>query len=279
MVKEIQAYFEEHKGKSKYIFQLALSSAKSDTKNTTLGIYWYVVRDLVFFIAYGFFMMVIRGRSGDVEGIPVMVYLYTGLAAWYLIADYLNSGVKCMTNNKKIFTKIKFPILIIPTYETIAIFIRRIISFVLITLILVVFMLISDYRVDINFFGLFYALFASFIFGVSYILFMSSFYTISKDFRQLYMAITRIQFYFVPIFWSTQEMARFETVNKYFPGLGDILEYFPFIHLVNSFRRAISLHEFPPIQHILVFLGVVLFLFLVGVYIQYRMRRIYADFV
>lgn len=279
MVKEINAYINEHKGKTKYIFKLALASAKADTKNTTLGIYWHIIRDLVFFVAYGLFMILVRGRAGDVEGIPIMVYLYTGLAAWFLVSDYLNDGVSCIKANKKTFTKIKFPILIIPTFETIAIFIRRLITFGLITVILIFFMIFTDYTPNINILGLLYALFASFIFGVAYSLFMSSFYTISKDFRQLYKAFARIQFYFVPVFWSTQELEKMGTITKYMPNLGDILEYLPFIHLVNSFRRAISLNEFPPIQHILFFFTIIIILFLAGIYIQYRMRRIYADFV
>lgn len=278
MVKEIQTYIDEHKGKSKYIFKLALASAKSDTKSTTLGIYWHIIRDLVFFVAYGLFMVLIRGRSGNVEGIPTLIYLYTGLAAWFLISDYLNDGAACIKNNKKIFTKIKFPILIIPTFETIAIFIRRLISIALITIVIVLFTIFTDYAPHINILGLIYALFASFIFGVAYSLFMSSFFTISKDFRQLYKAFTRIQFYFVPVFWSTHEIGKTFGANSGI-NIGEILEYFPFVHLVNVFRRSISLNEFPAFRHIAFFLFIVILLFLGGIYIQYRMRRIYADFV
>lgn len=277
MLKEIKYFFVEHKENKNYIWKLAVSSAKEGTQKTTLGMFWNVVRDAVFFIAYGFFMTMIRGNTGTMEGMPRLVYLFTGLVAWYMINDNLTTGVRCIIKNKGIFTKIKFPILVIPTIETIAIYIQRLATLVLLAIILIIFMLTTDYRVDINIFGLVYALVASFLFGIAYNLFMSGFYTISKDFRELYKAIVRIQFYFVPIFWSvTQDLATIKNMPK---GVVTVIENTPFIHLINSFRRAISLGEFPPLKNVAVFLVIVSIIFSLGCYIQYRLRKVYADFI
>lgn len=276
MLKAIYFFIKEHIDNRRYIMKLAVSSATRDTQNTTLGIYWNVVRDAVFFIAYSFFMVVIRGSNSNIEGMPRLVYLYTGLVAWYLINDYLTLGVKCIVRNKNIFSKIRFPIMIIPTIETIAIIIRRLITLALLAIILIVFMIFTDYRVNINIIGLVYSLIASFVFGLAWSMFISGFYAISKDFRELYLAIMRIQFYFVPIFWSVnQDIAR--------AGLPHIvqttLNNLPFIHLINAFRRSISLGEIPPIKEIMIFSLITAIIFAVGCYLQYRLRRIYADFI
>lgn len=276
MIKEIKYYILEHVENRRYIMKLAISSAKTDTAKTTLGIYWNLVKDAVFFIAYSFFMTVVRPGTSEIEGMPRLVYLFTGLVAWYMVNDNLTSGVKCITQNKHIFSKIKFPILIIPTYETIALYIKRIMTLSLLVILLTIITLTTDYRVNINIFGLIYSIVASFVFGVTYNLLVSGFYTISKDFRELYQALVRIQFYFVPIFWSTY--TDLETLNL--PGfMINIIRNSPFIHLINSFRRSISLGEFPQLQSVLVFMTIILVMFTLGCFIQYRLRKIYADFV
>ncbi|WP_423364084.1 ABC transporter permease [Mycoplasma sp. P36-A1] len=277
MIKEINYFFKEHKNNSRYILNLALSSAKEETQKTTLGMYWNVFRDAVFFMAYTFFMLAVRGVGGQIEGMPRLVYLYTGLVAWYLISDYLNGGVKCILKNKHIFTKIKFPILIIPTFETLAIFIKRWTTFTLLAIILGIIMITTNYRVNINIFGLIYSLLASLVFGIAYSLLMSGFYTISKDFRELYKAIVRIQFYFVPIFWSVlQDIPKMSFLPSW---AATFLQNTPFIHLINTFRYSISLGQFPPLSSIAIFMSIVFVMFALGCYIQYRLQRIYADFV
>lgn len=277
MVKEIKFFINEHKNNSRYIWNLAVSSAKEDTQKTTLGMYWNVFRDAVFFLAYTFFMLAVRGGNGEIEGMPRLVYLYTGLVSWYLISDYLNSGVKCILKNKHIFTKIKFPIMIIPTFETIAIFIKRWTTFTLLAIIIVIMVITGGFSPNINIFGLIYSLVASLIFGICYSLFMSGFYTISKDFRELYKAITRVLFYFVPVFWSVVvDIPKMSFLPSW---TVDFLQNTPFIHLMNSFRYSIALGQFPPLYSIGIFALVCLVLFVLGCYIQYRLQKIYADFV
>lgn len=276
MIKEVKFFFKEHIDNRQYIWKLAFSKAKEETQKTTLGIYWDVIRDAVFFVAYGFFILVMRGSSGDMEGMPRLVYLFTGLVGWYMISDNLNQGVGCIVKNKHIFTKIKFPIMIIPTIETLALYIKRSVTLVLLAVVLVILMLNSDFRIKINLFGVIYAIGASFLFGVSYNLFMSGFYTISKDFRSLYKAIVRIQFYFVPVFWSVAgDLGKLGAPKN----LITAVENLPFIHLVNSFRNAVAVGKFPPLYSIGIFAVFVTIMFCLGCYIQYRLRRVYADFV
>ena len=276
MVQEIKCFFEEHKNNRSYIWKLAVSKAKEETINTTLGIYWDVIRDLVFFVAYGLFMFVMRGSHSQIDGMPMLVYLFTGLVAWYMIRDDLNIGVNCMVKNKNIFTKIKFPIMVIPTIETIALYIKRVITVILLALVLGVLMIVTGWRANVNILGLIYSIGASLLFGIAYSLFMSGFYTISKDFRELYKAIVRIQFYFVPIFWSVDhDLAKLGLS----PGWIEFIKNLPFIHLIDSFRMSIASGAFPPKHSVLIFFAFVLVLFLAGCYIQYRLRRIYADFI
>lgn len=277
MIKEIKTFVQENLDYRHNLLKLAVSSAKSDTKKTTLGMYWIVVKDIIFFVTYGFFMTMIRAGTGSVNGIPLLVYLFTGLVAWYCISDILNQGVKCIVKNKGVFTKIKFPILAIPTYETIAIFIKRIPTFVLLLVILVLFSFFTPFMINVNIFGLIYSIFAIFIFGLSFILLFSGFFAISKDFRELYKAIVRVQFYFVPIFWSISEVM---ANMKWIPHWVEVLvTNLPFIHIIESFRYSLTSGEFPPVMNIIIFLIICFILFALGCYVQYRLRRIYSDFI
>lgn len=277
MIKEIKTFVQENLDYRHNLLKLAVSSAKSDTKKTTLGMYWIVIKDVVFFITYGFFMSMIRAGTASINGIPLLVYLFTGLVAWYVISDILNQGVGCILKNKGVFTKIKFPILAIPTYETIAIFIKRIPTLILLVVILIIFTFTTPFSINVNIFGLLYAIIALFIFGLSFILLFSGFFAISKDFRELYKALVRIQFYFVPIFWSiTEVMANIKWIPHW---VEVVVVNLPFIHLVESFRYSLTSGAFPPLTNIIVFLIICLILFSIGCYVQYRLRRIYSDFV
>ena len=276
MLEAIKCFFREHFKNRDYIMKLAISSAKQDTRKTTLGMWWNVIRDIVFFITYGLFMIVMRGRSDNgIDGMPTLFYLFTGLVSWYIINDNLMSGVNCILKNRGIFTKIKFPIMTIPTIETIALFIKRFSTFALLILVLYGVCMIYKFTPHINIIGLLYSLVSLFIFGVVYNIFMSGFFTISKDFRELYRAIMRVQFYFVPIFWSTRDLIRLHV-----PNIGvQIIENLPFTHLINSFRYSIALGQIPSLTSILIFWSFIIVMFLFGVYIQYKLRRIYADFI
>lgn len=276
MIKEIKCFLDENIKHRKSILSLAVSSAKADTKKTTLGMYWNLIRDLVFFVTYGFFMMVVRSGSG-IGGMPRLMYLLLGLVGWYFIQDTINQGVNCILKNKQIFTKIKFPILAIPTFEVIAIYIKRIPTLILMSLMLIVIMFATGFMININFFGLIYSFFAFFIFSVAFTLFFSGFYTISKDFRELYKSIARIQFYFVPIFWTLNDIVHGLRGLPHWVVI--VVENLPFIHLVETFRNAIALNEFPHWTNIVVFLVITFILFAMGCYVQYRLRRIYSDFV
>ncbi|MDR3215159.1 MAG: hypothetical protein LBT75_02645 [Bacilli bacterium] len=277
MFEAIKCFVKEHVDNRQYIWKLAVSSAKEETRKTTLGMWWNIIRDIVFFVTYGMFMIVIRGgRNNLIDGMPGLFYLFTGLVAWYLINDSLTQGVRCIIKNKGIFTKIKFPILVIPTIETIALFIKRISTFILLFFLLAFICIFFKFTPKVNIFGLLYSLVSLFIFGVVYNVLMSGFFTISKDFRELYKAIMRVQFYFVPIFWS----ASHDLVNLGVPHrVITIINNLPFIHLINSFRYSLSLGSFPRLYSIGIFWFIVLIMFVVGAFIQFKLRRIYADFI
>ncbi|MGL4382786.1 MAG: ABC transporter permease [Bacilli bacterium] len=274
MIKEVKYFFQEHIENSHTIMKLAVSSAKQATAKTTLGIYWNLVKDIVFFIAYSFFIIVVRSGSKNPEGTPKVIFLIIGLVAWYVLNDTLTSGIKCMVKNKNIYTKIKFPIMIIPTFETIAIFYRRILTFILLIIILFVFTITTSFKVELNIIGIIYAIIGMFIFSLSYNLFISGFYTISKDFRELYQALVRIQLYFVPVFWSIYDDLPAQTPKF----LVLIIKNNPLVHLINTFRRAITHGALPRLSNVIVFLIIVLILFMLGCFIQYRLRKVYSDF-
>lgn len=265
------------------IGKMAHSIFQQETLKTTLGSYWHIVRDIVFFITYVMFMLFMRG-SGEVEGIPVIMYLVSGLVAWYYISDILGGGATCIKASKGIISKVKFPVTIIPIYHSIAIFYRRGLTYIILAAVVLVYVITDAPGVEVHPIKFAYYTFAMFVCMVGFSILFSALVAISRDFHELYKSFIRIQMYFNPIFWDISSVQNklagsSSSLVNFIEVPFNILMLNPSIYILTGYRESFGSVRTNTLETTLVFWGIVVLMYLVGFKLQARVRSLYADII
>ncbi|MGL4589753.1 MAG: ABC transporter permease [Mycoplasmatales bacterium] len=257
----------EHYTNLKKINTLAVNEIKIYAKGSGLGYWWTLVKDIIYFIAYGAFMTLLYGNT-EIGGVPRLVYLVSALIPWYFISDCLGGGANAIKKRGGILTKIKFPISIVPTYEILSIFYKRIASYLIIIVVLGMY----GYLNHFNLFQFVYYQFAMICFLMAFNQLISGFVAISKDFAEFYSAMVRILFFFVPILWS------FETIGGVDNIAVKLVALNPLVYLIEGMRSAFVYNNPISLDYSIYFWVVTLLVFLVGAFVQNKLKRLYADF-
>lgn len=265
MLETVRYTFQEHKKNWRLIVKLALMDSGKQTVRSSFGILWTYFRDIIFVAVFIIFRLLISG-SGNVSGMNSSVYLVTGMVPWFFMNDVLNQGSMAIRANKGIIQNICFPAVILPTISVFSIFAKRIFSFGLVFLVCLGFGYMKYFSV-----GLFvYYIICMLALMISINLVMTALVTISDDFRQLYEAILRIMIYTMPIIWD------FSRVNSM--AVHILLRINPMVYVIKGFRDAFVLGPTQDWLYTIYFWGCVIIIFMTGSFLQFRLKKFYADF-
>lgn len=267
MFKAIKFILIEHKSNLYRIWQMGISHAKKQTLRTSLGLGWVFIRDMIYFSVFVLFRYLMSGGS-EIDGMHFILYLITGKTAWNFINEVLNAGSNAIKSNGAIIKSVKFPITIIPTYEVVAIFYKRLFTLLIPFAVMFFF---GDLRTFSPVIFIYY-FFSMFIFMVLINFLTSAFVAISEDFNQLYSSITRVIFFSLPILWSFERIEHIGWAKV-------LLKLNPMVYIITGFRDAYVLGKTPELYYTIYFWGFCLMLFIIGSYTQYKLRRYYSDFI
>lgn len=264
MLKALKYVWQEHKENRKLILLMAKEEMKKAKVRTSIGIAWDYIHDLIYFFVYTLFRIVMSG-NGKVDGMESVLYVLTGLIPWFFMNEVLVAGTMAVKKNKGIIRSIKFPITIIPTIDVVSIFLKRTFTLVVLYAVSACF----GHLLDLNIFLLLYYMVSMFAFMLGFNLLISAFVAISEDFHQIFLALVRILFFFIPVLWS------FENIP--FQSLEVILRLNPIVYIIEGFRDAFVLGSMPSLYATLYFWAVTLIVSALGCFVQYRLRKYYAD--
>lgn len=262
----IKYIFSEYKTNRRDLFSLSVENMYQQTLRTSLGLGWVFIRDIVYYIAFILFRVLMSG-SGTVEGMNFVLFIMLGMIPWNFMNECINGAVMAIKGNKFVLSSIKFPIVILPTIEVIAIFLKR--SFTLLILFACI-LVYGDIRSVTLWMFLYYFL-CMFIFSVVWNLIFSSLVAISNDFEQLYRAIMSVIFFTVPVIWS------FEVVKNV--SIIRLLKLNPFVYIIEGFRDACFSGTLPDLEYTVYFWILTFLLFCMGSILQYKLRRHYVDLI
>ena len=266
-IEAIKFLVKEHAKNIKKIFQIGIAHAKRQTLRTSLGLGWVFTRDIIYFSAFTVFRYLMSG-SREVEGINFIVYIITGIVPWNFMSEVLSGASGAIKSNITIIKNISFPISIIPTFEVVAVFYRRLFTLIIPFVIILIF---GDIMLFNPLLYIYYFL-SMFILMIVLNFTFSAIIAISADFQQLYLALVRILFFLMPILWSFERIVNYPTVEF-------ILKLNPMVYIITGFRDAF-VHNVPPsLNYSLYFWAIIIILFTIGSYFQYKMRKYYADFM
>lgn len=106
-------------------------------KQTILGPLWFVLQPVLTTVMFMFVFGNLAGISTD--GIPGVLFYFSGIIIWNYFADCLNRNSRTFTDNQNVFGKVYFPRLVVPISVTISNLVRLAIQFALFVVIYIYF--------------------------------------------------------------------------------------------------------------------------------------------
>lgn len=264
LIKALKYNIIQHWDNRKLIVRLAVADSKKQTVRTSLGILWLYLRDMVYFVVYTLFRLFVAG-SGKIEGMNAVLYVVLGLVPWLFINDILNRGSTIIKSNKSIVKSISFPTMVLPTSGVVCIFIQKIFNYVVAIVITVI---LGDWK-SISIIGILYYTLAMLVLMICINSIVSAFVAVSGDFQQLYLAVTRVMIYTLPVIWSFSNIKNDIMVK--------VLKLNPMVYVVDGFRKSFTQGFYMPLKYTAYFWCAVVGLMLISSYTQYKLSRFYSD--
>ena len=264
MFESVKHIVREHRRNWRLILKIAYIDSGKQTVRSSLGIFWTYFRDMLFIGVFILFRMLISGND-KISGMDSVVYLVTGMIPWFFMNDVLVQGGLAIRNNRGIIQSIHFPVVVFPSISVLSILLKRILSFLLIFVVCILFGYGKTFRL-----GLFaYYMMAMLCLMMAISLVTTAIIAVSDDFRQLYEAGLRIMIYTMPILWD------FSRVTAVLPNV--LLRINPMVYIIKGFRDAFVLGHTQDTLYTIYFWVCVFILFFVGSFLQFRLKKYYAD--
>lgn len=248
-----------------------LSMAKNDFKKmylgSYLGLFWAFFQPGAYIFTIWFiFSTGIRGGGGKDSAVPFILYLVSGFIIWIFFSTGLSGGATSVQSYSYLVKKMLFAVSVLPVVKILSTFY---IHLVMIGLYLILYFS-HGFFFSIYSLQLFYYFFATFILLLGLGWLTSSLNIFVKDIEQIIGVITKIGFWFTPIFWK---------IEKFSPKAQFILKLNPVYYLVSGYRDALFYKVWfweKPLLTIY-FWSFTLFFFIVGAIVFKRLRPHFGD--
>jgi ABC-type polysaccharide/polyol phosphate export systems, permease component len=153
---KIIEFFKEQWHHRHLIWKLSIYNIKSQYANHYLGAFWNILQPLlqvaIYYLVFG---LGLRGDRADVEGLPFIVYLISGLFPWLFIQQGINSASNAIQGQLSLVTKMKFPASVLLSTSIL----NALFNLLLVTSIVVGISLWNGYSEPIHYLGLLYFIF------------------------------------------------------------------------------------------------------------------------
>ena len=269
-MKNVFALLKENFENLHLIWKLSLYNIKAQYANHYLGILWAILMPAaqvgVFYVIFG---LGLRGDRGDVQNVPFLVYLITGIFAFGFIQGCINSASNAISSQIGLVTKMKFPSSILLSMSIA----NNVVTFMIMSFIVLVISVVNSYSEPLHYLVWFYFMFATIIFAYSIALIMSSLIILIRDIKNVQANVMRMFFFITPIFWEVEGRP---------PIMETIVAFNPFAYLLMTFRYAMIFDGpafYGGVSDHIFFWSITLFLFFIGVQVHYRYKDRLVDYL
>lgn len=242
-------------------------------KQTVLGPLWYVVQPLITTVMYTFIFGNLAGIGSD--GIPTLLFYYTGTSLWTYFTGCLNSASGVFTSNSGIFGKVYFPRLTVPISTTVGNMIKLGIQFAML-MIFYIYYLIIKAPIQPSWWALGLPLIVIWIgaMGTGLGMIISSLTTKYRDLNQLLSFGLSLAMYATPVAYPLSEAA------TRMPSLAWILNINPMSAPIELCRKwFFGSNTILPAWMILLSVGLTALFLFVGLILFNRNERTFVDVI
>ena len=260
-MKVILSYFKllalnlkEHKDNIPQVAKLAVADLKKTYTGAALGWAWAVIKPIVTIFVYWFAIEIGLRKGGNVGGVPYILWLIAGMVPWFYISETLTGGADCIRRYSYLVTKMRYPIMTIPTFTNLSkLFVNIILTFVAI----IVFWL-SGHKPTVYLLQLPIYIFLMFMLSNAWALFAGLISAISKDFSNLVKSFVTAVFWLSGVIWNVDNVS-----DK--PMLRRFLMLNPVTFICNGFRNCFVneiwfYDQWKRLSYYLIFYAIIVFL-------------------
>jgi lipopolysaccharide transport system permease protein len=255
--KELWAYRE-------LLFILAWRDISILYKQSIVGIGWVIIQPVMAMIIF----TIIFGKFAKLpsEGIPYPIFTYCALLPWNYFARSLSGSSNSLVGASHLITKVYFPRLIIPLSKVFSGLIDFCIAFVIL-IVMMVWYHISPTG-GIFFLPLF--MLVAMITSLAVGLWLTALNVKYRDVQFIVPFLTQFWLYASPVAYSTSIVpVKWQWIYALNPMVG----------VIEGFRWALLGKSAPNTEMILLSSGIVLLIFVSGLYYFKRMERTFADII
>ncbi len=193
----------EHKENIHQIIKLSIADLKKTYNGSALGWAWAVIKPVFTIFVYWFAIAIGLRSGGAVEGYPYILWLVSGMVSWFFMGDAITGGTTCIRRYSYLVTKMKYPIMTIPTFTSIS----NLIVHIILVAVTVVLFWIMGYPPTIYLLQIPFYMLLMFMFFNAWALFAGLVSCISKDFANLIKSLNIAVFWLSGILWNIENVA------------------------------------------------------------------------
>ncbi len=193
----------EHKANIHQIIKLSVADLKKTYNGSALGWAWAVIKPVFTIFVYWFAIAIGLRSGGAVEGYPYILWLVSGMVSWFFMGDAITGGTTCIRRYSYLVTKMKYPIMTIPTFTNIS----NLIVHVILVAVTVLLFWIMGYPPTIYLLQIPVYMLLMFMFFNAWALFAGLVSCIGKDFANLVKSLNIAVFWLSGILWNIENVA------------------------------------------------------------------------
>jgi len=234
-------------------------------KQTAIGVAWALIRPLLTMIVFTFIFGKLARLPSD--GLPYPLLVFTAMLPWQLFAGSLSESSNSLIGNAGLISKVYFPRLIIPSSAIVVSFVDFLISFSILAGMMLWYHHVPDWRILAL--PLFIVIACGASLGAG--LWLSALNVKYRDFKYVIPFIVQFGLYVSPVGFSSSvvpvQWRLLYSVN-------------PMVGVIDGFRWAIlGGKSFMYLPGFCISLGIVLFIFVSGIWYFRKTEKTFADVI
>jgi lipopolysaccharide transport system permease protein len=235
-------------------------------KQTLIGITWSVIRPVLTMVIFTIVFGKLAKLPSD-GNVPYPILVYTALLPWQFFANSLTESSNSLILNAPMVSKIYFPKLILPTSSVIVSLVDFIISFGILSVIMLWYRFTPAWTIVFIPLFLILAILASL--GIGY--FIAALNVKYRDFRYIVPFVVQLGLYISPVGFSSNIIP---DKWRFFYSLN------PMVGVIDGFRWAITGADISVyLPGFLMSVFMTLFLFILGMFYFRKTELTFADFI
>lgn len=266
LVKEFYRFLKHIAESRKLMYTLAYNDFREQYLGSYLGVFWAVLRPLLFILVVWFvFGFGFKARPVT-EDVPFFLWLLCGFIPWFFFADAVNKSMNAVVGNAYLVKKVAFRVSILPLVR---IFSSLFIHAIFIVILIIAFLL-SGYSPSIYWLQLPYFIFCTIVLVLGIGWLTSALRVFIKDVGEIIGVIIQFGFWLTPIFWEIKTIPL--PYRLY-------LKINPMFYIIDGYRDTFITHtwfweQFKIMPYFLITTSV---LFIVGAITFKRLRPHFGD--